>query len=66
MVTLSSTRTFPHTARFTRALHTCRACGEPYSARPGPHLGGIYCPRCLDTERDPVTAEHAWDLGGGG
>lgn len=66
MVTLSSTRMYPNPARLTRAHFICRACGESFRARPGPHLGAIYCPSCLDTEREPVTAEHAWDLGGGG
>ncbi len=45
--------------------HVCNSCGHMFAARPGDHLGAIYCGPCLDSTDDPVTAEHYWDLGGG-
>lgn len=45
--------------------HVCNACGHLFAARPGDHLGAIYCATCLEDLDDPVTAEHYWDLGGG-
>ncbi|MBK9034700.1 MAG: hypothetical protein IPL61_26115 [Myxococcales bacterium] len=48
-----------------RPRHICRACGGRFVARPGEHLAAVFCAACLDQADDPVTAEHAWDLGGG-
>jgi hypothetical protein len=53
--------------RARRTGHICHECGHLFAARPGEHLGAIYCPSCLDKSDEPVTAEHYcyWDLGGG-
>lgn len=51
--------------RHPRTDHTCVSCGQQFGARPGDHLGAIFCATCLDETDDPVTAEHYWDLGGG-
>ena len=48
-----------------RTGHICACCGVLFAARPGDHLGAIYCAACLAHPSDPVTAEHYWDLGGG-
>lgn len=48
-----------------RTGHICVACGHLFAARPGDHLGAIYCAACLESDDDPVTAETYWDLGGG-
>ena len=55
----------PARPRDRRTGHICVACGQLFGARPGDHLGAIYCAPCLDEADDPVTAEHYWDLGGG-
>lgn len=48
-----------------RTGHICNACGHLFAARPGDHLGAIFCTPCLESEDEPVTAEAYWDLGGG-
>ncbi len=49
-----------------RTHQVCRACGEQYTTRTGEqHLAAVFCAACLDAHDEPVTAEHAWDLGGG-
>lgn len=52
--------------RERRTGHICAACGHLFAARPGEHLGAVYCPSCLEDPDDPVTAETYWDLGGSG
>ncbi len=51
--------------RERRTGHVCHACGHLFAARPGDHLGALFCTPCLERPDDPVTAEHYWDLGGG-
>ena len=51
--------------RDRRTGHICVACGMLFAARPGEHLGAVFCPPCIDSPDDPVTAEMYWDLGGG-
>ena len=65
MVTLMQTRFRPSTLSRTRTNRVCRACGGQFATRPGEHLAGVFCPDCLAEHDDAVTAEHAWDLGGG-
>ena len=49
-----------------RTHQVCRACGEPYTTRPGEQrLAAVFCVACLESSDEPVTDEHAWDLGGG-
>jgi hypothetical protein len=48
-----------------RTHHVCRACGEQYITKPGERLAAVFCVACLDAHDEPVTAEHAWELGGG-
>lgn len=51
--------------RERRTGHVCHSCGNLFSARPGDHLGAIFCTACLEHTEEPVTAEQYWDLGGG-
>lgn len=51
--------------RERRTGHICVSCGMLFAARPGEHLGAVFCPACIDHPDDPVTAEMYWDLGGG-
>lgn len=62
--TRSTRRVVAASARM-RTRHVCRSCGGRFVARPGEHLAAVFCAACLDQVDDPVTAEHAWDLGGG-
>lgn len=45
--------------------HVCRACGGQFTTHAGDHLTAVFCATCLEARDEPVTAEHAWDLGGG-
>lgn len=51
--------------RDRRRWQVCTSCGALFAARPGDHVGAIYCVECLELPDEPVTAEHYWDLGGG-
>ena len=65
MLERASTLTSSTRQRDRRTGHVCASCGGLFAARPGDHLGAIYCADCLERPDDPVTAEHYWDLGGG-
>lgn len=63
MLTPTLIRTRPFVAR-ARTAQTCRACGAHFEALPGEHLAAVFCEECLAHD-EQVTAEHAWELGGG-
>lgn len=64
MMTPTLFRSRPFTAR-ARTAQTCRACGAHFTAHAGDHLAAVFCEACLTQLDEPVTAEHAWELGGG-